>query len=153
MRTDNSHHLVAAARRRSAATHERAVTALRRLDATGRPVSFDIVAREAGVSRSWLYAQPDLRAEIEQLRTRHDPAASFSPSVPIPARQRASDASLRHRLETAGAEIRRLREENRQLRERLAWAHGELRTATVHGPTGNRDPSERSRSAGIGPCS
>ena len=152
MRADNSHHLVAAARRRSAATHERAVTALRRLGATGGPVSFDIVAREAGVSRSWLYAQPDLRAEIQQLGARHDPGRSSAP-VPIPAHQRASDASLRRRLEAAGAEIRRLRQENRQLRERLAWAHGELRTATILGPTRHRDPLERPRPAAIDPCS
>jgi hypothetical protein len=31
------------------------------------------VAREAGVSRSWLYSQPDLRAEIQRLRGHHQP--------------------------------------------------------------------------------
>ncbi len=132
MRADNTHHLVAAARRRALETRQRALVALRHLHATGQPVSFDTVARAARVSRSWLYGQQDLRAEIQQLRTRHDPGPS-SLSVPIPARQRASDASLRRRLEAAGAEIGRLREENRQLRERLAWAHGELRTAKIQG--------------------
>ncbi|MCY0932328.1 DUF6262 family protein [Streptomyces sp. H27-H1] len=76
MRTDNSPHIIAAARSRAAATRERAVAALRRMDATGRSVSFDAVARAAGVSRSWLYTQPDLRAEINRLRERHDKAAS-----------------------------------------------------------------------------
>ncbi|TDU01672.1 hypothetical protein EDD99_0035 [Streptomyces sp. 846.5] len=31
-------------------------------------VTFDAVAKKADVSRSWLYGQPDLRAEVERLR-------------------------------------------------------------------------------------
>ncbi|MFF4410653.1 DUF6262 family protein [Streptomyces sp. NPDC001404] len=64
MPADNSHLIAAAARRRSAATRRRAVTALRRMDATGIAITFETVARAAGVSRSWLYNQPDLRSEI-----------------------------------------------------------------------------------------
>jgi hypothetical protein len=40
MRADNTHHLRIAARRRSQATRERAIRALRRLAATGDPVTF-----------------------------------------------------------------------------------------------------------------
>ncbi|MFF7251573.1 DUF6262 family protein, partial [Embleya sp. NPDC008237] len=73
MPADNSHPIVAAAHRRAAATRRRATSALRRMDATGTVITFEAVAREAGVSRSWLYNQPDLRAEIERLRARHRP--------------------------------------------------------------------------------
>jgi hypothetical protein len=147
MRADNSHHLVAAARRRVLDTRARAVRTLRRLDGAGRPVSFDIVAREAQVSRSRLYSQPDLRAEIIRLRAQREARQGRPSSSPqVPARQRASEASLRRRLEAANTEIRRLREENRELREQLAWALGERRA------TSNR-PSSNSRSAAIGPCS
>jgi Family of unknown function (DUF6262) len=79
----------------------------------------------AGVSRSWLYAQPDLRTEIDRLRTAHRRA----PASPVPARQRASDASLLRRLEAAQQRIRHLAEENRQLREHLAQALGQQRVA------------------------
>jgi Family of unknown function (DUF6262) len=147
VRADNTRFLVAAARRRSQATRERAIQALRRLAAAGELVTFDTVARAAGVSRSWLYAQPDLRLEIGRLRARQGNGqgqASSSPSVP--ARQRASDASLRQRLEAINAEIRRLRAENQQLREQLAWALGERRAAAVR-------PSADHRPATIGPCS
>ena len=75
MQADNSHHLIAAARRRSVATQRRAVAAVRRLDTAGTTITFDAVSREAGVSRSWLYNQPDLRAEIERLRQRQGPTA------------------------------------------------------------------------------
>ena len=125
MRADNSQHIVDAARRRSEYTRAKAVQALRSLDAAGEPVTFETVARQAGVSRSWLYAQPDLRAEIERLRAAH----RRDPVSPIPARQRSSDASLRRRLEASNARIRRLTEENQQLREQLARALGEQRTA------------------------
>src|ERR1700719_558900 len=73
MQVDNSHHVIAAARRRSEGTRRRAVTALRHLDTTGTPVTFDAVTKQARVSRSWLYNQPDLRVEIERLRQRQQP--------------------------------------------------------------------------------
>src|SRR6266851_9440931 len=98
MRADNSHHVIQAARLRAQQTRQRAVAALRRMDAAGQRITFDAVSREAGVSRSWLYAKDDLRAEIERLRDRH-PAP---PAAPVPPqRQRASDSSLLRRLEAA----------------------------------------------------
>ena len=98
------------------------------MDATGQRITFDAVAREACVSRSWLYAQDDLRAEIERLRQRN-PAA---PSTPVPPqRQRASDSSLLRRLEAATSRIRYLEADNQQLRDALARALGERRAADV----------------------
>ncbi|MGW1817422.1 DUF6262 family protein [Streptomyces sp. NPDC002125] len=133
MRADNSPHLVAAARERAAATRERAIAALRRMDAAGQPVSFDAVAREAGVSRSWLYTQPDLRAEINRLRERHRPASS---APQVPDQQRASEASLLRRLEVATARNRQLEAEVRELREQLARALGQQRAAAVTSSAG-----------------
>jgi hypothetical protein len=123
MRADNSHHVVAAARQRSQATRRRAIATLRSLDNAGTQVSFDAVAREAKVSRSWLYAQPDLRAEIERLRSRQRPTTR-----PVPDRQRATDASLRQRLQLATTRIRELETDNKRLRHALAQALGERRT-------------------------
>ncbi len=47
MRADNSRHIIAAARRRAEQARQRAITALRRMDATGQPVTFDAVAASA----------------------------------------------------------------------------------------------------------
>lgn len=147
MRVDNSHHIVAAAQRRATATRRRAATALRRMDNAGQPISFDAVAREAKVSRSWLYNQPDLRAEIERLRGRRN----STPAVrPIPDRQRASDTSLRRRLEVATQRNSELEAENRQLRAALAVALGDQRAAAVTG-TIRDTPKHQSRTI-IGPC-
>ena len=48
-------------------------------------------------SRSWLYSQPGIREQIQRLRdTTSRPAAPA-----VPASQRASEASMHSRLETA----------------------------------------------------
>jgi hypothetical protein len=60
--------IVAAARRRHELTRAKAIQALRELERTGAPVSFTGVAEAAGISRSWLYLQDDLRDEIVRLR-------------------------------------------------------------------------------------
>ena len=125
MRADNSRHIVAAARNRHEYTRAKAIQALREIDTAGTALTCDTVARAAGVSRSWLYTQPDLRAETERLRAERQRASA----APVPARQRASDASLLRRLETANERNRRLTEENRQLRQQLARALGDLRAA------------------------
>jgi small-conductance mechanosensitive channel len=128
VRADNSGHIIAAARRRADDARRRAAAALRRMDASGQPVTFSTVAAAAGVSRSWLYAQADLRGQIERLRTRQQQA----PAAPqVPDRQRATPASLLRRLEAATARIRALESENRQLRDALEHALGEQRAAAI----------------------
>lgn len=130
MRADNSHHLVAAARRRSETTTARAVAALRRMDSAGIPITFDSVARHAGVSRAWLYSQPDLRAEIERLRRHRAPGTQR----PVPERQRGTDASVRQRIDTALGRIRELESDNRRLRAALAEALGHNRAHPAPAP-------------------
>src|SRR3954462_10813169 len=103
-----------AASARHRRTVARAEQALAELDAAGVAVSFQAVAQRAGISRQWLYTQPELRARIEALRDRA-PAASAG----VPAGQRASEASLRQRLESLHAENQRLREENAALKAEL----------------------------------
>jgi chromosome segregation ATPase len=114
--------LAEAAERRGERASERARRAIRRLERDGEPVSFQSVAREAGVSRQFLYSQAPLRGEIERLRAAHLEAADA-----IPRAQRSSEASLKARNQTLLDENRRLREEIAGLREELAGAWGELR--------------------------
>ncbi|UOT08436.1 DUF6262 family protein (plasmid) [Rhodococcus opacus] len=147
MRADNSRHIVASAQRRATATRRRAVAALRRMDNAGQQISFDSVAREARVSRSWLYKQPDLRSEIERLRDRQNPSPL---GQRVPDRQRASDASLRRRLEVATQRNSELETENRQLRAALSIALGEQRVAAILG--NNPDTPRRKSRTLIGPC-
>jgi len=141
MRSDNSAHLLAAARKRSSQTRHRAEAAIARTADAGTPVTFDSVAREAGVSRSWLYAQPDLRANIDRLRQRTPTRTALATT---PQRQHASDASLLRRLETATDRIRRLEQDNRELKAALERALGQNREADITGHPARRDtPTNR----------
>ena len=125
MRADNTAPLISAARKRHELTRSKAIRALRELERAGTPVKFETVARAAGVSRSWLYAQSDIRVEIERLRD----TTQRAPSPPIPAAQRASDASLLRRLAEASQRNQQLAEENARLRRQLAHALGDQRSA------------------------
>jgi Family of unknown function (DUF6262) len=124
MRPDDPAPLAIAAARRHELTRSKAIQALRELDQAGADVTFAAVATAAGISRSWLYTQPDIRGQIQRLR--HTTAHPAGPAVP--ASQRASDPSLRARLTVALERNRLLAEENARLRRQLAHALGDQRT-------------------------
>ena len=72
----------------------------------GRPATIAQVAREAGVSRKFIYAHPEPRAEIEHRGL----AAAARPGVGLAAQARVSAASLRADAENARARNQRLRQ-------------------------------------------
>jgi hypothetical protein len=120
-RADNTLHLRrAAADRRDAATR-RTIAAIDEFDRVGASVTIAGVASAAAVSRSWLYDQPELLAAALRLRERIPSATR------VPAKQRATDESLRQRLDAARADIERLRTENAALHDQLARTLGEQR--------------------------
>jgi Family of unknown function (DUF6262) len=135
MRADNTAALAAAARQRHELTRAKAIRAIQQAKHDGTPVTFESIARSAGISRSWLYEHPGIRREIEQLR---DATRLRAPAPPLPANQRASDASLRTRLAAALQRNRQLAEENARLRRQLARALGDHRSAW---PDTTRQPS------------
>ena len=124
MRPEDATPLAAAAARNHHAALQRASGALRDLNAAGHVINFQAVARAAGVSRQWLYQQPELRREIERLRDSRSQRASG-----VQTAQRASEASLRQRNRSLLDEDARLRAENAQLKNELALAYGEHRRA------------------------
>lgn len=121
MLADNSHHLVAAAQRRHDEAHQRAQEAIRVAAGRGEALSATTLAARAGVSRAFLYANPALIEAVRELRS-----TGQRPGV-LPARQRASDASLMRRLEALTHRNKELRTENHDLRRRLEIAYGQLR--------------------------
>ena len=127
--------LAEAASRRHELTRSKAIQTLRELDRAGTPVTFAAVAQAAGVSRSWLYTQPDISGQIRRLRKSKDDAGSADA---IPSGQRATDASLRARLAAALDRNKQLADENARLRRQLARALGDQRAARTR--SGN-DPA------------
>ncbi|WP_432573152.1 DUF6262 family protein [Kineococcus sp. SYSU DK005] len=134
MRADNSRYLRAAAQQRQAEALSKAVAAPNKLRDERRPITFQAVAKEAGVSRGYLYTEHRLRSRIEEARQTMTPA----PAAPRPrADVRASDSSLLQRLEQAHQRIRKLRSDNEQLRKELAHALGRTRCRCSHGDQPN----------------
>jgi len=129
--------IVTAARRRHELTRAKAIQALRELDRTGTPLTFETVARTANVSRSWLYAQADIRIEIQRLRV----ATQRAPSPPIPAGQRASLASTHARLQAALQRNHALDQDNQRLRRQLAQALGQQRRDPTPAKPSTHKPS------------
>jgi hypothetical protein len=115
-----------AAARRHELTRAKAVQALRELDRAGDPVTFAGVAQAAGISRSWLYTQPDISSQIRRLRESTDAAGCAGG---VPAVQRATGASLRARLAAALDRNKQLADDNARLRRQLARALGDQRSA------------------------
>jgi hypothetical protein len=91
-------------------------------------VTFAGVAQAAGVSRSWLYTQPDISGQIRRLRQETNGASSAGA---IPAGQRATDASLRARLTAALDRNKQLADDNARLRRQLARVLGDQRAARI----------------------
>jgi hypothetical protein len=127
MPADRAGRLAEHARARHEQTLQRAQAALAAMASDGTPVTIARLAANAGVSRAWIYNQPGLREQIRQLQRHHAPA------IPLarPAATRASDESLRRRLELAHQKVTQLRAENQQLRHDLATAHGQLRATAA----------------------
>jgi TolA-binding protein len=115
-----------AALARHANTVARAAAALQVLTRRGEPITFRQLAETAGVSRSWLYRQPDLRDAIERLR-----GSGHSQGHPVAAPQQATPDSLRQQLHAYRGEIARLRAENQALGEQLARKLGAARAESV----------------------
>ena len=119
MHADNSTHLIAAARRRHEDARQRVVDALRAARAADRRPSVSALAATARVSRSFLYANPDLIQALQGL----------GPNEPTrtKARRQASEHSLLTRVAALTEKNKTLRNENVDLRRRLEAAHGALR--------------------------
>jgi hypothetical protein len=145
-RADNSAFLAQANARRHQAALAAAHHAIDQLRREGKPVTYAAVAHAAGVSRTWLYSQEQIRDLISDLRQHEPPAAALTA-------QRASTSSLRQRLDTACAEITRLRTENRSLRDQLARQLGLHRMqpvgSTKRPPSRNDTGTGHSRNCGL----
>jgi hypothetical protein len=126
-----THPLAQAAAHRTLDAEGRVRRALVDLDRQGSDITFVAVAAHARVSRQFLYDHKDFRAEILQLRTEPGQAARTRP-----ARERATDDSLRSRLRAALDDNQHQREENTRLRDELAHALGRVRELELLARTG-----------------
>lgn len=130
MPAEPGQHLAEHARQRHQQALHRAQETLTKMRDAGEAVTVALIARRAGVSRSWIYTQSALRDQIQQLQRNRADAGTARGTARGTA-IRASDDSLRQRLTLAHERIGELRAENQHLRDALAHAHGQLREARL----------------------
>ena len=99
---------------------ERVAGALDACLASGAEITIAAIARNAGVSRKFIYSHPDLRAELE-LRALRATRASGATGL---ADARVTGASLRADAENHKAHNQRLRQQVRALEQRLSETLG-----------------------------
>lgn len=115
-RADNSASLLAARRAASSAKRQQVIDAVRAMLDEGITITYNAVAKRARVSAGLVHS-PRLKDEIAAAITLQ---AQTIDQVPRPKpTTKVTEASLLQDLELARAEIRRLRDENKEIRERL----------------------------------
>jgi Family of unknown function (DUF6262) len=115
-RERNTDGIKAAAEHKRQEAISRTEAGIKQLVKEKRPVNFETVSEASGVTRAWLYKQPDLRDRIETLRAQQLPKKELPPAL------RASDKSK----DTLIAELRK---QNKELRAKLQEQSRELEIA------------------------
>lgn len=127
MARGNTENLRQAGQAKREAAIARAEKGLRRLLKTGRPITFQTVAAEAGVSKDFLYRTIDLRERIMDLRAKTTPVAESAGAAALAEPQLPDTSSV---VRTLTAKLAHERSTNRtkitELEAALAAAHGHI---------------------------
>ena len=112
--------LAAHAKQRSEEKHQRVDETIDRLLREQQVINFNSVAKEAGVSKAYLYSQPDQRERIEALRQQQLVHVVREQS----SRPGKTDASRDLVILSKDRRIKELEAENRKLEQQLKVALG-----------------------------
>ena len=117
----NTSGLEAHAQQKRSSAIKRTEDAIARLIQDKRPVNFKTVSEESGVSRTWLYKEPEIKAKINQIKNQQ---SSKSRST-----SRATDNSSHQPIDTSVIDefkkkIKKLETENYALRSHLEVVYG-----------------------------
>ena len=116
------------AQSRSNDTMSRATLAIRQMKSEEVEINFRSVATRAGVSTAWLYRTKPMRDKIMKARTTSPAVAGETPL----SRQRLSHERI---VATLRLRIKSLEDGNRELKEQLEAAYGQLAVASPKAKT------------------
>ena len=107
--------------KRKAMTQEKVDKAIQRLIKAQKPINFNSVANESGVTKKTLYDNKNIRERIETLRYQQS-------QVPTPSqvKREMSDNNKDAIIASLKRKIKRLEEENKELKEQLKINYGEI---------------------------
>jgi len=128
--TRNTAGLLARATSKALDARRRAELAIQELVVEQRPVSFSAVAERAGLSKTYLYSDADVRKRIEALRDQRRICTAQQRQARL-----QTDASLKVVVAAKDQQLALLRIRVKQLERELALARGQLYAASaVFGP-------------------
>jgi hypothetical protein len=108
-----------AARKRQEA-FDKVEQGIRQLVKEKQVINFNTVAKASGVSKAWLYKEPEIKSRIEHLRENH------VHSKEIPPKQKTSDASKDAIVKTLRERIKKVEAENADLRKQNEVIYGRI---------------------------
>lgn len=115
----NTEEIVRLAKQKSRRTRENVDKVISKLSLEGKTINFNTVAKEANVSKSWLYKEHDIRQRIESLRERQ----ITSNVVSKPKKSSRSEEIL---IKTLKRRVMELEKENKKLQNQIQKLYGDL---------------------------
>jgi len=106
---------------RKAHTYQKVDEAIQRLLRASESINFNSVAKEAGLSKATLYNNSELRKRIEGLRKQQSQAPT-----PKQLNRERNENSKDAVIESLKRRIKKLEEENKQLREQVKVAYADV---------------------------
>ncbi|MBY0597019.1 DUF6262 family protein [Bacillus bingmayongensis] len=116
----NTEEIVRLAKLKTNRTREGVEKAISKLSLEGKVINFNTVAKEANVSKSWLYKEQDIRKRIELLRKQQQNHSSTRSMV------KKSSRSEEVLIKTLKMRIKELEGENTKLKNQIQKLYGEL---------------------------
>ncbi|WP_426980267.1 DUF6262 family protein [Bacillus pseudomycoides] len=116
----NTEEIVRLAKLKTNRTREGVDKAISKLSLEGKVINFNTVAKEANVSKSWLYKEQDIRKRIESLRKQQH---SHLGARPVTQKSSRSEEVL---IKTLKMRIKELEGENTKLKNQIQKLYGEL---------------------------
>jgi len=117
----NTSGLEAHAQQKRESAIKRTEEAIARLIQEKRPVNFKTVSEESGVSRTWLYKEPEIKARINGIKNKKSTKSSIKKSDSSNLNNQPIDTSQADKFKT---KIRKLETENYALRNHLEVVYG-----------------------------
>ena len=118
---NRSEHLKELHSKRKAITQEKVDKAIQRLIKAQKPINFNSVANESGITKKTLYNNKDIKERIETLRHQQS-------QVPTPSqiKREMNDSNKDAIIASLKRKIKRLEEENKELKEQLKVNYAEI---------------------------
>ena len=118
---NRTEHLKELHSKRKAMTQEKVDKAIQRLIRAHKPINFNSVSNESGITKKTLYDNKDIRERIETLRHQQS-------QVPTPSqvKREMDDNNKDAIIASLKRKIKRLEEENKQLKEQVKINYADI---------------------------